>query len=1017
MNNIPINNSGEHLTKFKRNLEKIDSANREGRDYKFISQGGEITVKEVGVLDKIKRCWNPEQFFTTQKELSSLFVAQALAHYTKKDIARNIQNDIQRIIFDPLIGVKRFDTQTGKALSESIISNYLKSENNLSKTLETLVNKNLAEKAPIDITAPDKFVKTNLSAEDRAAYDFAKKWSNKEAVTLFDAKPYMAYMWSHILRDSPSEKEINMLYENHAQLKEYYKSTHQENAFEEIEILTRREVMISLIENHPDQFLELKKEAENSSYVGHLFNQVLQDIEKKEHTQPSIYGHNFDLYDSRDYKILQNFKTMPGFLGIRARDVLSSLQLPGFYQTLGKHASLFSQLQENPQIFTKPVEQLNEYEIHLVLEAKAAYMKIDLNHGRFFNLQFLAEMAPPSIKLGLENLFKSIDIQGPALDFAMLNRLKAEHDQAPFHPRVAIEGGGPTGLLLAMTQFQVGGDVSLFEKRSTFYDRTQVVRLDPKWMTMLKFYLGSDYNKLFVDNECRGAIREDGFGEIATLFLEEALHHRLTALISVLPHEKGTPPAIERLAAHEMQQVIPPEKQGGKFRIQASYNPQYDPGKMVAGDKAVAGEEQSSQTIREIDTIICAGGKGSPIKEKFLPSSIAVTEQQNYGVCSWMKSTVAGREITEVKPFQGQNPGNLNCFQDFRGMVHLNEDFRNKYQSRLLQEFGESGLLSSTFDPQLVDSVVNFLQGTSNEGTSASFKQFIDKGPEQPYVQTRTFENLGLIYIGMEIPQELKNTFIELNKVLDARISQAPAEDRKGLIEEKKLIVKQFEQQWFQNVADTYGLDKNGLNIQTMDKKFAAMFPVEQNRLESSHFFSNIQNGESKLFIAAAGDANNSPHFMRFSGLTGAREDILGLQKKTFAQSHLQSEQEQKILNKRLVHDWERTAEFVIGRGRAFLKPIEHKEIENNRYLKMKNLLEEASKETLNPNNQFPYRIIPAPPTSGVRDAYTLVSEGRGLAILQPGVKGELTDLRSNRKYDSLEQILLEKGLKPVIAS
>src|SRR5262249_22288884 len=137
------------------------------------------------------------------------------------------------------------------------------------------------------------------------------------------------------------------------------------------------------------------------------------------------------------------------------------------------------------------------------------------------------------------------------------------------HPRVGIEGAGPTGLLLAITQFEAGSNVSLFEKRSGLYDRSQIVRLDTKWMAMLKFYLGEQYYKLFLDENHKGVVREDGFGEITTMDLEAVLNIRLNELISML--EPKDQSQLEIFAAHDVKQITHPGYLKDNFSIVAEY--------------------------------------------------------------------------------------------------------------------------------------------------------------------------------------------------------------------------------------------------------------------------------------------------------------------------------------------------------------------------------------------------------------------------------------------------------------
>jgi flavin-dependent dehydrogenase len=125
---------------------------------------------------------------------------------------------------------------------------------------------------------------------------------------------------------------------------------------------------------------------------------------------------------------------------------------------------------------------------------------------------------------------------------------------------VCIEGGGPTGLMCAISQYGAGANVSLFEKRNTDYNRVQIVRLDPKTMSWLKFHLPQAYIELFPQNEQAKAILENekfgiikperrhltkGFYHILYKFLAQNKTAYTALLLLVLNHSytilSGTP--------------------------------------------------------------------------------------------------------------------------------------------------------------------------------------------------------------------------------------------------------------------------------------------------------------------------------------------------------------------------------------------------------------------------------------------------------------------------------------------
>lgn len=857
---------------------------------------------------------------------------------------------------------------------------------------------------------------------------FLTKFRSKEAVTLFDSKPFLDYYMEESLGEKMNLQRAAYFDTINKDLKEYFTRTHQTSGFEELKQAARQSAFLALIKNQAffkkllSNACHNLKTTQNQQFVHHC-REVIQDIEQKSQEHPSIHGHPRDLYHFDDIRILRalgNKKHYPSKLPIakyskvskeirlRAKQVL--IQIKGKLEKadleLEEFSSIFEKISRSDvqEFRNTSAWNLTKDQLDLIIDAKHSLMNIKLNFGRNFDLQLL--MNHPSIRsafrTGLQNLVLLDELHGENIDLALLDRLKNEHNQSTFHPQVVIEGAGPTGLLMAITQYQAGAAVALFEKRSLFYDRTQIVRLDPIWMAMLKFYLGEEYYRLFEGKGHRGIIRSDGFGEIATLFLEISIHNQLTKLISMLQHKKNDAPAIERFAAYEITQILQPKGNGGKFQIVAAYRHQSDPMKLISADEGLKDQDTpdlpaEDEIIREIDILICSGGKSSKMKEKFLPSSISVTEQQFYGVSSWLSHHISGNTFDDQSAFPGQHPDQFDLFQDFRGVVHLDRAFRKNYVNRLQEELNSENF--NYLDPILKVPVLEFI------ANDKSFIRFIEEGPENPYVQTRTFENRGLIYVGMEVPTELRHILAAVDQELLKIADEASVEEKRSFESQKDLIMKHFQHSWFQNIMGQYGLDQsNGLTKERIDKNFSIMFPVDQQRLHRDHFFSHIKKGDAQLFVAAAGDANNSPHFMRYSGLTGAREDILGLQKWTKGMAMQISIHDRSILEKQLRDDWERTAEFVISRGTAFLKQLEEGVIKKRRLEKMEKILDHLVEETAKTENQQPYQVIKE------EDGNYLLKFQDSLQTIFPKNDGSFD--MGGKNYDSFEQIILEMNFQ-----
>lgn len=971
---IPSVNTSAFAT--KHSLDLI--ANNKKFTFTKNKQGAiEVSLKKLGLWETIKNWFNH-----SQRKLANSFIDQTLKVVDANEVNKNLRKEI---------------------LSK------VTSQNKTTDLFNSVIKKAHAEKKSGDIQAKfssalNHIIETRSHKKEGEA--FITHFNRGVPVTLFDSRPYVEYYWEQKLKgEGPNEAFYKSV-------RTYFADSHQASGFEEIEVQARKAVFANFSANLPVN----RGNAE-------LCKLLVKDIQNKAKEQPSIHGHPRDLYTLEDVENLKVITaTFPPTTSVY-RDAEQQLKkidvaVTKSNVTLKKYSSLFQRLESGKQ--TLP----------LIVEAKNALMEIELLAGRYNSLDLLR--SHPGIseknKKGIEKLMTFDQMRGENIDDAMLQSFIREHGEAIRHPRVAIEGAGPVGLLLAMTQLRSGANVSIFEKRSTLFDRTQIVRLDPKWMAMLKFYLGEDYYKLFIDAGKKGILREDGFGEISTRELEDALHIKLTKLISLIPAEKGKIPALERLAAHEIVQVNPPAVKGGKFQIVADYEARFD---IAKGPKEPSPEHQ----VREVDMMICAGGKSSPMKDKFLPSSVPVNNKQNYGVCSWLATKIPG-----------QDPVKMDLFQDFRNMIKVDQDFRNRFQTKL-----QDGFVGVKANEHL-------LRGFYSQLKSPKFQEFMRNGPAQAFIQTRTFENLGLIYIGMEIPTEVNELFKDFEDKLDQVITkgdqylletQKRAQDSQSRLEalnlhledlvnpqattyysrikndieaelkvlhqdletrspghtvrvkEKQFLMERMRKMWFQNVMDTYGLtQKNDLSMDKIDTKFAAFFPVDQNRLEQHNASSIIKSGSSELLILAAGDAFASPHFMRYSGLTGGRENILDYQNYTRHMTRDLKPDQQKLLN-RLRFRGDRTAAFVIDRGKAFLTSKTDQEIAKARKDKIIAMLDKEVADT----TVRPYTI------KKVRDGVYEAQKGFQSVTIRPQ-EGYLRVVGSPQYYQSFEQIKLERQLQ-----
>lgn len=671
-------------------------------------------------------------------------------------------------------------------------------------------------------------------------------------------------------------------YQMREKLARYFDITRNGDDFEVFEQLAKRNVYLSLIKSVqggvPENRLKFKTSFQD------LLKQILRNIDRKMKFQPSITNIKREIFTKEDFDILQSTKQIEWLAGL-VTPIGESLfkKLTHACYSVNKLLVERNIAHVDEKITSKPYNLLTEIDVKTIVRAKRVLLEIQNEFGAYFQVSMLAPC---------RHLLKASKFRGEKIDIESFNYLIEEWRKKPFHPYVVIEGGGPVGLMAAITQFEAGANVSLFEKRSTKYQRTQIVRLDPKWMNMLKFYLGEQYYKLFKDRNHLGIIRRDGFGEIATLYLEEAIHLQLSKLISYV-EKKINHTTLKRLAEHELVKVE-------KFRNSSRAN-QEEAYFVTALHKPHHINAVDTKVTAEVELLICAGGTHSNLRQKFFPSSSAVTQSSFYGVCSWLLKNIP---YQDVKRFD--------FFDDFRGIIDINAEFYSSFHAEVLKEFYPDNLKNAGIDGK-------FRHGIYLAVLKA--KDILKVAPNTHF-QTRTFENLGLIYIGMELPVELKNFMHALRNALEQVPNLAVNH-----------FVKQVQKCWFQAVLSVYPVSLTEMHI---DSKFIGMFDVEQNRIHPQHMLSQINNAKNKfteLIVTAAGDAFSSPHFMRYSGLSGGRENVIDLQKFTSGMAslkHMRMEEKYALLNN-LTSSYERIAQFVISRGSQFLKQMSEDEIRKNR--------------------------------------------------------------------------------------
>ncbi|WP_281648317.1 hypothetical protein [Parendozoicomonas sp. Alg238-R29] len=499
---------------------------------------------------------------------------------------------------------------------------------------------------------------------------------------------------------------------------------------------------------------------------------------------------------------------------------------------------------------------------------------------------------------------------------AQLQFMHDSHNRKPKHPKVVIEGGGPVGLISAMRQYQKGAEVVILEQRNTLYNRPQIVRLDNQWDKDLRHYLGDQFDELLAPGSGKTKLQPDGSIHVVTKALEDALHKRLSELVSSDPNN---PPRIQRLAAHELTMVEPPDHAGGRYKVRAQYKKKYDLG-------SEKNPKQPEQEVFEADLLICAGGKESPTRNKFL-NHCPVTHPKQYGVASWEGPSIKNEDLSTFPAFQDVLATDVEFQQSYKSQLH---EALHPFTGNLGAILSPAGRKEMTRALGLTEQELIPLRSRVPQEDKAFLEEVIADLREnrinrdipvlgdmltainKEVCQLRTFENRNLFYLGMEIPGPAHQWMETVGQNLE--------EQEKG---EVQRLLKQL---WFQAAGEKQGFAKtHGANLGLMNKQFATTFPVAQDKPADHFTVISGKNGGPSLTVAASGDAATSPHFMTYSGLTGGRETIdalCGYTDRVASDKTTRGEIEQKLLE-----DYDRTAEFILYKGSNFLKPRDSDDI------------------------------------------------------------------------------------------
>ncbi|WP_257293100.1 hypothetical protein, partial [Endozoicomonas sp. ONNA1] len=333
---------------------------------------------------------------------------------------------------------------------------------------------------------------------------FPRLTNSIPAVSLYNARQAIKGYYTTLLLAPDRIPDTSRLHQDLAKLEQHFNDTRQSDGYQDLVNEVIQEIVHSFPERlSKDEYSQLLADWSGLPHTNRdkaLARVADQTFANATRTELSIHGHPRELVLGKSYLFLQAMSRHPELTSrfnlLRVEQLKNQLNndKAQVREALDRLSAEVTELDvDSIRERLQAGEELTKEEGQLIAESRRVLLDIQLAAGRRWDLSMLSQ--PEHWNDQKDQLSKLLKIQeigtlrGQEVDLAQLDWLIKQHDDARTHPRVAIEGAGPTGLTLALSQFEAGANVSIFEKKSTEYDRVQVVRLDPKWMDMLKFYL------------------------------------------------------------------------------------------------------------------------------------------------------------------------------------------------------------------------------------------------------------------------------------------------------------------------------------------------------------------------------------------------------------------------------------------------------------------------------------------------------------------------------------------------
>nr|CAD2179817.1 unnamed protein product [Meloidogyne enterolobii] len=144
----------------------------------------------------------------------------------------------------------------------------------------------------------------------------------------------------------------------------------------------------------------------------------------------------------------------------------------------------------------------------------------------------------------LKPIFVLSKFQSEEMDKIIIEQIYSDHvfnkKSSKQYENVVVEGCGPIGLYATIMLFIEGMNLTLIDDSPEEYTRNHFIFVDRKWMSQLRYILGTRFDQLFVEDK---SLLKDVNNDIGVIIesknLEIALRDRLNKLIEYVNDHEG----------------------------------------------------------------------------------------------------------------------------------------------------------------------------------------------------------------------------------------------------------------------------------------------------------------------------------------------------------------------------------------------------------------------------------------------------------------------------------------------